>query len=104
MNNKPLSLILLDRAKEDMATIADYIARESGSRKTGRDFTGRLLAKCQELARQPFPIGRLRPELGEEIRSYSLGNYILFLHYSDDHLEVITIMEGHRDIENQLKH
>lgn len=29
----------------------------------------------------------------------ALGNYVIFFRYIDDVLEVITVLEGHRDID-----
>ena len=43
-------------------------------------------------------MGRPRPELGHEIRSYPFGNYLIFFRYAENRFEVIRIIERHRDI------
>ena len=66
----------------------------------GKDFNRRIYAKCQELASIKGMIGVERPELRTGVRSYPFGNYVIFFMYSNDCLEVVTIVEGQRDIEN----
>jgi toxin ParE1/3/4 len=92
-------LRFLDQAKDDLVAIAVYIARASGSPELALRFTRRLRAKCAELARQPFTMGRPRPELGQDLRSYAFGRYVIFFRYRGETMEVVTILEGHRDIE-----
>ena len=43
-------------------------------------------------------MGRSRPELGEDLRSFVDGNYLIFLRYVGDTLEVVNVIEGHRDL------
>jgi toxin ParE1/3/4 len=86
-------------ALENLTTIAIYIARESHSRSMAESFTGQLRIKCKELAGLPGTMGRPRPELGEDIRSYAHKNYVIFFRYHGDIFEIINVLEGHRDIE-----
>jgi len=44
-------------------------------------------------------MGRPRPELRESLRSFSYGNHVIFFMNNDDYLGIVTIIEGHRDIE-----
>lgn len=94
-----MRLVLLDQAKEDIANIADYIAEQSKSRRVGKDFAKRIYEKCKELASIKGIIGVERPELRAGLRSHPFGNYVIFFMYNDNNLEVVTIIEGHRDIE-----
>jgi len=87
-------LVYLAAAERDLLSILDYITRESGSAAVGLGFTERLQAQCEKLASLPGTLGRARPEL----RSSALGNYVIFFRYRDDMLEVVNILEGHRDI------
>jgi len=91
-------LKLLDGAYDDLESILRYITLQSGSEATGTAFVLRLLDKCADLAAAEFKLGRLRPELGPELRSLPFGNYILFFRYREGWLEVVNIPEGHRDI------
>lgn len=89
----------LEQAKTDLLSIQRYIAKQSGSSKTAFNYTGTLRQKCKELASIKGRVGRSRPELGETIRSHAIGNYVIFFQYNNDLFEIITIIEGHRDIE-----
>ena len=89
----------LAQARDDLIHIKRYIARESGSQSTAVQFTEKIREQCRKLADLPGKMGRLRPELGENLRSFPYGNYVIFFMYNDDCLEIVTILEGHRDIE-----
>jgi len=45
----------------------------------------------------PFTMGRSRPELRPDMRSVAFGNYVIFFRYLRNTLEVVNILEGHRD-------
>ena len=89
----------LAQARDDLIHIKRYIARESGSQSTAVQFTEKIREQCRKLADLHGEMGRLRPELGENLRSFPYGNYVIFFMYNDDCLEIVTILEGHRDIE-----
>lgn len=72
---------------------------ESRSRRIADGFIEQLVARCESLAALPGTLGRDRPELKADIRSLAFGNYVIFFRYFDDVLEVLTIIEGHRDID-----
>jgi plasmid stabilization system protein ParE len=42
-------------------------------------------------------MGRSRPELRPDMRSTAFGNYVIFVRYSKNTLEVVNVLEGHRD-------
>lgn len=92
-------LIFSQKAINDLDEITNYIEVESGSLMTAENFKFRILDKCKELSSQPFQMGKIRPELGTEIRSHAFGNYIIFFRYGKNRIEIISIIEGHRDIE-----
>jgi toxin ParE1/3/4 len=91
-------LVYLVAAERDLRSIARYIARESGNRTIARNFTARLRQQCEKLASLPGTLGRARPELRQDIRSFAFGNYLIFFRYADDTFEVVNVLEGHRDI------
>jgi putative addiction module CopG family antidote len=91
-------LILLDSALADFASILEYIARESESRVIGRRFVNRLRDQCKKLASLPGTLGRSRPELQADLRSFAFKGYLIFFRYEADTFLVVNVLEGHRDI------
>jgi toxin ParE1/3/4 len=89
----------LKRAKSNLAQIHIYISKTSGSADTGRDFVAHIQRKCSKLAALPGHMGRARPELSPDARSFAYGNYIIFFRYSGNVFEVIDILEGHFDFD-----
>lgn len=92
-------LILLDAAVDDLASIFDYVAHESGNPPLARRFVDRLAGQCARLAALPGLLGRARPELRADIRSFAFRGYVIFFRYRADRLEVVSVLEGHRDID-----
>jgi plasmid stabilization system protein ParE len=91
-------LVLLDTALADFVDILDYIKRESGSRSVGRRFVGVLRAQCRKLASLPGTLGRPRPELRPDIRSFAFKGYVIFFRYEGDSVEIVNVLERHRDV------
>ena len=44
-------------------------------------------------------MGRSRSDLRPELRSQTYQSYIIFFRYMGDVLEIVNILEGHRDID-----
>ncbi|GAX60160.1 plasmid stabilization system [Candidatus Scalindua japonica] len=89
----------LEQAKDDLIQIKRYIAKESGSQEVALQYTSKLRQQCIKLACLPGQIGRPRPELMKGLRSFVHGNYVILFMYNNDFLDIVTIIEGHRDIE-----
>ena len=86
-------------AGRDLAEIFDYIADASGSPETARRFAASVETQCANLARLPSTLGRPRPELRPDLRSSPFKGYVIFFRYLDDAiLEIVHIIEGHRDV------
>ena len=81
-----------------MANISDYIFQTSGE-LAARRFASELDAKCRALSQLPGTLGRARPELRRNLRSYAFRNHIIFFRYVEDTFEVVDILHGHRDID-----
>lgn len=92
-------LLYTAEALENLASIADYIS-DASSRAAAETFAAALDQKCRHLASLPGKLGRKRPELRPDIRSFAYGNYVIFFRYRDDLFEVVSILDGRRDIEN----
>lgn len=82
-------------AEHDLEAIADYIAADNPVRALG--FVRKLREQCRRIALNP-PGYRLRPELGEGIRSCAHGHYVIFFESAADTLLVVRILHGARDI------
>ncbi len=93
----------LEQAKTDLLRIKRYIARESGSNELALKYTEKLRQQCRKIADLPGTMGRARPELMEGVRSFPHDNYVILFRYSDSVLEIISIIEGHRDIEELFR-
>ena len=91
----------LDSAKQDFVNILRHISRESGL-ATGQQFVTVLRQKCRHLASLPGHLGRPRPELLADMRSFAFRGYVIFFRYAGDVFEVVNILEGHRDIEGHF--
>jgi toxin ParE1/3/4 len=89
---------LLASARDDLAAIGDYIQFASGSRNIAARFVRELNDYCRHLGRLPGTLGRARPDLLPDIRSAPHGNYIILFRYVGDVVEIVNIIEGHRDI------
>jgi plasmid stabilization system protein ParE len=74
----------LQSAKADILSILDYVEQQAGWR-SAENLVSALRQRCRDLANLPGHMGRPRPELGKDI---------------GDVLEVIDILEGHRDIDH----
>lgn len=97
-------LVFRTAALRDMAEIASYIERESGSRQTADVYIGKLIAYCERLSRYSTMIGRTRAEIRADYRSTIYGNYVIFLRYADEagpksHLYIGNIVHGSRDLD-----
>lgn len=93
-----LTLRYSDTAQEDIESIALFVANASQSRGVAESFVGALQAKCRKLAALPGTLGQTRPELHPEIRSTPFRGYVIFFRYRPGTLEIVNILEGHRDI------
>jgi toxin ParE1/3/4 len=69
-------------AEQDIEAIGDYIAQENyiaqDNPHRALTFIAELRSQCAKLSASPQAC-RLRPELGESIRSYAFGNYVIFV-------------------------
>jgi toxin ParE1/3/4 len=84
------------RALLDLADIWSYIAEDS---VTNADrFAVRIDKAFRLVARRPG-IGRARPELYPDLRSFVIGKYVVFYLPLKDGIDVIRILHGARDIE-----
>ena len=90
---------LSEQSRSDPDDIWLYIASDNVS--AADRFIDELVGKFQTLATQPG-IGRTREEFGESLRSFPVGNYVIFYRAMQDGIEVMRVLSGFRDIPNVL--
>ncbi|WP_310229893.1 type II toxin-antitoxin system RelE/ParE family toxin [Rhizobium miluonense] len=60
------------------------------------------LRKCASLAALLGQMGRLRPELRDDMRSVAFRGYVIFFRYVDDVFKILNVPEGHRDFDTHF--
>jgi toxin ParE1/3/4 len=94
------SVVVRPRALADLAEIWAFIAQASVNHA---DRFARLIDHhLRALARQPH-MGRSRPELSADLRSFSVGRYVVFYVPLLKGVEVVRVLHGARDIESILQ-
>lgn len=83
-------------AEIDLDNIWYYIAADNPD--AAGAFLYRLLARCQSYANQPG-LGESRPELGREVRCFSVEKYVVYYKPIAEGIELIRVLHGARDIQ-----
>jgi toxin ParE1/3/4 len=91
---------LTEQARQDLDDIWLYIAEDDPA--TADHFLDSLYEKFVLLAEQPL-LGRLRPELAPNLRSFPVGNYVIFYRPTQDGIEVARVLHGARDIDAMFR-
>jgi len=91
-----MRLAFQPQAERDLEAIGDYIAQDNPRRALS--FLRELRVQCRQILLAPKGY-RLRPELGEGIRSCAHGNYVIFFCEDGPVLRVIRVLHGAMDIE-----
>ena len=81
-------------AERDLEEIWSYVA-EDASPTTADRLIDAIIDRFELLAEQPR-MGRLRPEFGEGVRSFTVENHVIYCRYADDVL-VARVLHGRRD-------
>jgi toxin ParE1/3/4 len=91
---RPRPLRWTDRAVRDLDAITDYIARDSPG--AAERWILQLIRHAEKAAAWPLA-GRRVPELGRgDVREVLARNYRIVYRVGDDHVDILTIFEGHR--------
>ena len=91
----PLEIRHTTQARRDLREIWHYID-ESDSGAADRQLR-RIAEKIVQISQVP-EMGRPRPELGEGLRSFVTGRYLIFYQLEPAILRVVRIMHTARDI------
>jgi toxin ParE1/3/4 len=87
---------LADLAKSDLATIRHYIARDNPSAADRQ--IDRFFETFHRLGRNPG-MGERRPDLGEELRTFSVGTYVIVFRPAPEGVRIVRVVSGYRDME-----
>jgi toxin ParE1/3/4 len=81
-------------AERDLEEIWSYVA-EDASPDTADRLIDAIIGRFELLAEQPR-MGRLRPEFGEGVRSFSVENYVVYYRHEGD-VVLARVLHGRRD-------
>lgn len=90
-----MTRVVTPLAERDLEAIGDYIARDNPRRAFS--FVRELRAQCAKISDAPKGY-RLRPELGEGIRSCAIGHYVIFFTDDASVVRIIRVLHGAMDI------
>jgi toxin ParE1/3/4 len=93
-------VVVRPRALADLADIWAYIAEDSV--KHADRVAALMNSQFRTLARQPH-MGRSRPELATDLRSFPVGHYVIFDVPLPKGVEIVRVLHGSRDIESILQ-
>jgi toxin ParE1/3/4 len=89
-------IVRLPQAEDDLVAVWSYIADDNEAA------ADRLLDRIAEVARKlaAHPeAGRARPELAADLRSFVVGNYVLFYLHSSLRLTLVRVLSRYLDID-----
>jgi toxin ParE1/3/4 len=93
-------VVQTDQAREDLRDILRYLRRHS--RPAAERLAKAIKERLSLLSNSPR-LGRERPELGIDVRSVVVGDYILIYHATDATVTLIRIFHGARDLETLMR-
>jgi len=88
-------LIIAPSARQDLLDIFDYIACDDPI--IAANWISTIEEKCELIASSPG-FGENRPEYGINIRSSTIGRYVIYHRSIGDGIEVVRVIPGDRDI------
>lgn len=92
-----MRIVRRPKAEQDLADIYDWIADSSPA--SADRYIKRVISQLNHLAEMPN-MGSYRLSNFPQIRSFPIGNHLVFYQPVDDGIEVIRILHGARDWEN----
>ena len=98
MNRK---IIRSATSRSDLVEILAYIRRDNP--RAARDLLRRFTDRLKFLSEYPGA-GAARPELGRGLRSFPVGNYLLFYRATARSLELLRVIHGARDLRQLFGH
>jgi toxin ParE1/3/4 len=90
---------LSPQAKLELEEIGDHISEDSPG--NARRFIERLTQKFAVLGRNPM-IGRARPELSPDLRSFPHGAYLILYRVVEDGVEIVRVVHAARNLDDLI--
>ena len=87
---------LTSKAKGDLSDIWSYVAEESGNFDIARREIGSILQRFDFLSSHPYA-GRARNDLRTGMRSFPVGQYVIFYRLVLPDVLILRVMHGRRD-------
>jgi toxin ParE1/3/4 len=84
-----------DAASADLEEIWLFIAQDDPD--AADRFLQNLVSRFPTLASMPL-MGRLREELAVRLRSFPVGNYVIFYRSTTGGIEIVRVLHGARDL------
>jgi toxin ParE1/3/4 len=88
------------RARKDLGDIWFYLAERAGEERASRAVK-RIEAASRLLATQPR-MGRPRPQLREGLRSWPVGDYIVFYFPLPDGIRVVRVLHSRQSLPSRF--
>ena len=89
---------LASQVEFELDDIWYYIARESGSTEIADRLIDSITDRFLLLASYPY-IGRPREDLRPGLRSFPVGQYVIFYRIEDVDVRILHVVHSHRDIQ-----
>jgi len=87
------------QAQHDLVDIWLYIANDSPA--AADKFLDQIDTICKLLSASPL-LGRSREELGRSLRSFPVGDYLIFYTPMRTGIVVVRVLSGYRDLDKLL--
>jgi toxin ParE1/3/4 len=85
-------------ADADLHDIWYYVALRSGSLEIADRLIDSITERFLLLASQPN-LGRARPDLNTDLRSFPVSEYVIIYRIEDDDVVILRVLRGSRNIE-----
>jgi len=89
-------VILSEAAETDLENIFDYTLKEFGLEQAFA-YVSNFDSSFENISQNP-EIGRERPEIREHLRSLAKDKHIIFYRVLDEHIRIVRILHGSRDL------
>jgi len=86
---------LSEQAEFDLIDIWTYIAKDSVA--AADNLIDHVESVCQLLAKSPL-LGRARDELAPGLRSFSVGDYLIFDRPTKNGIAIVRVLSGYRNL------